>query len=444
MTGMPHTGSAPHGRPLRILAACFASALLCAAPRSGEAQDVPADAVSATLRIPRPTVYEHEDFDMVLAIEIRDVQVGRSLELAGMPDTKLLQFGQFKELPIQRVNRAGRHVEVRSYKCDVQALSSGTVAMQLSLRIGIVRLQNSAFGTMRMETPYAFNVAPLVIRVLPLPAPPPGATFSGAVGDFTFSASAAPTNLAPGDLVKVVSRISGRGWTENVVPPRLSPGGAFRVYEPKPLPPASQDAQELVFEQTLVPQTTNATDIPMVNFTYFSPSAGAYRTASAGPFRLQFQARRAVVSEETFASTNRTASTGSGAPREVPAAIQTSTRWTLVAAAATYWLVVALAMAGLASRVRRGVAAALVLLALAIAAFAGAATLARHKFIVRPTGVTIRQEDARISPAQDAFVTFTVPRDATVVRIEESGDWVKIETAGNRGWIPAQALTPAE
>jgi hypothetical protein len=424
-------------------AACAAILLAVALP-SAYAQNAPPAAVTASIQIPRETVYEHECFDMVLAIEIRDTQVGRSIELAGMPDTKVLQFGQFAECPIQRFNRAGRQVEIRSYKCEVRALMPGTVPMSPSLRLAIVRAQSGSFGSMRFETPFTLSVAPVTIRVSPLPPPPRDAVFSGAVGQFSFSAHASPTNLAAGDLVKVVSRIAGRGWTDNVVAPRLSPGGAFRVYEPRPLPSQPGETPELRFEQTLVPQTTNATEVPALGFTYFDPAAGTYRTSTAGPFRLQFQARRTVIGEEAFAPPNRNGAATDAAPRALPATMAPATRWTLLAAATVYWLAVVFAMAGMASRARRGVAGALALLVAAVILFVGATTWARQRFLIRPAGFAVRQEDARVSPGNEAFVSFTVPKDASVTRIEELGDWVKVECAGNRGWIPAKALKPAE
>jgi hypothetical protein len=426
-----------------MMAACAAIALAVAPPCS-RAQNVQPDAVTATIQVPRNTVYEHEVFDMVLAIEIRDAQVGRSIELAGMPETKVVQFGQFAERPIQRFNRAGRQVEVRSYQCEVRALTTGSVTLAPSLRLAMVRVQSGGFGSMRFETPFTAGVAPVTISVAPLPPAPRNPTFSGAVGQFAFSAYASPTNLAAGDLVKVVSRIAGRGWTTNLVPPRLSPGGAFRVYEPRPLPAQPAETPELRFEQTLVPQTTNATEVPALSFTYFDPAAGAYRTSAAGPFRLQFQARRAVVGEEAFAPVAGNGATAAAGPRALPATMAPATKWTLLLAAAAYWLAVVAAMAGLASRARRGMAGALALLAVAVIAFAGAATWARQRFLVRPAGLAVRQEDARVSPGQEAFVTFTVPKDASVIRIEELGDWVKIECAGNRGWVPAKSLKPAE
>jgi hypothetical protein len=406
------------------------------------AQTLPPDVVSASLQLVRDTVYEHECFDMILAIEIRDAQAGRGMELAGMPESRFLQFGQFKELPIQRFARAGRQVEIRSYKCEVRAMSAGVVPLSLSLRIGIVRTQNSALGTMRFETPVVATIAPRTIRIVPLPPPPSLSAFSGAVGQFQFSATTAPTNLVAGELVRIVSRIAGKGWTDNIMPPRVSPGGAFRVYEPKPIPVTPGEIPELQFEQTLVPQTTNATDIPALNFMYFDPSAGAYRTAAAGPFRLQFQTRRPVVVEDTFnPSVGPSGSMELPRPRSPLAGMQASTQWTMLTLAIVYWFAVAIAMAVLAARLRRGVIGALVLLTAAFLVFAGGAAAARQHFLVRPTSVANRQEDARMSPGPDASISFTIPKDTSVTRLDEFGDWVKIDNAGNRGWIPASALS---
>ena len=85
--------------------------------------------------------------------------------------------------------------------------------------------------------------------------------------------------------VHVTTTISGEGYFDELVAPRVSEGSHFRVYEPRQI---DRDDEATVFEQILIPQSTNAVAVPAISFSWFDPKAGAYRNLTRGPTRLSF------------------------------------------------------------------------------------------------------------------------------------------------------------
>src|SRR5215471_5232249 len=110
-----------------------------------------------------------------------------------------------------------------------------------------------------------------LIRSLPLPAQNVPPNFNGAVGSYTLTASAGPTNVAAGDPITVKVQISGRGAIESVTLPEQT-WKDFTTY-----PPTSK--VELTdnlglqgtksFEQVVVPQTPEIKELPPVSFSFF-------------------------------------------------------------------------------------------------------------------------------------------------------------------------------
>lgn len=131
---------------------------------------------------------------------------------------------------------------------------------------------------------YSFQVvsAPLTINVQPLPfeGKPPG--FKGAIGDFRFQAEASPKEVKAGDPITVTMIVSGEGNFDTVSSPVLDSKEGFKVYQPQ----AKQSQAAKVFEQVLIPQSEAVTEIPKINFSFFNPQTGEYRSLTQGPFPI--------------------------------------------------------------------------------------------------------------------------------------------------------------
>ncbi len=120
------------------------------------------------------------------------------------------------------------------------------------------------------------------LQCLPWPTQnvPPG--FKGAVGNYTMTVTAGPTNLMAGDPITLRVRIAGRGALDGLVFPDQPEWRNFKVFPPVSKPQESTDQFGLqgarTFEQIVVPQTAEVKELPPFSFSFFDPDAAVYRT----------------------------------------------------------------------------------------------------------------------------------------------------------------------
>ncbi len=156
----------------------------------------------------------------------------------------------------------------------------------------------------------------VTLQSVPLPAAnkPPG--FNGAVGSYSLSVSAAPTNIAVGDPLTVTVQIAGRGAVDSLTLPDQTGWQQFKLY-----PPTSdyQSGDQLdltgtkTFKLTIVPQTMDVKEVPPFSYSFFDPELNSYRTLTqpAVPLIVRPSAASlppAIVAESAAASDNPRAS----------------------------------------------------------------------------------------------------------------------------------------
>jgi len=116
---------------------------------------------------------------------------------------------------------------------------------------------------------------------LPLPTENRPANFNGAIGNYTLTFTAGPTNVAVGDPVTAHIQISGRGTIETLALPGQADWHDFKAYPPT-FHVETSDALGLqgtkIFEQIVTPQSTDVHELPPFSFSFFDPDARAYRT----------------------------------------------------------------------------------------------------------------------------------------------------------------------
>ncbi len=127
------------------------------------------------------------------------------------------------------------------------------------------------------------------IPSLPLPAENVPPNFNGAIGQYTMTVTAGPTNVAVGDPITVRIQISGRGDPGSLTLPNQSAWHDFTVYPPTSRvemtdPLGLQGTR--TFEQIVAPQNSDIHELPPFSFSYFDPDAGNYRTLSEPPVAL--------------------------------------------------------------------------------------------------------------------------------------------------------------
>jgi hypothetical protein len=150
----------------------------------------------------------------------------------------------------------------------------------INLNVGVTGF---GFFQQRQYQQFAVPDLPVSIEVRPLPPAPAG--FTGAVGDFKISSKVVPLDVKSGEPITWTVELSGTGnWPEiRGLPSREAPSD-FQVIQPKP---KRTQPQGKLFEATLaedvvlVPTKAGSYVLPALEFTYFDPASGAYRTISA-------------------------------------------------------------------------------------------------------------------------------------------------------------------
>ena len=131
------------------------------------------------------------------------------------------------------------------------------------------------------EQRVALSAEPETLTVLPLPKENIPANFNGAVGSFSMTFSAGPTNVAAGDPVTVKVQIAGRGAFDSLALPEQNAWSDFKTYPPT-TKVETTDALGLqgakIFEQVVVPQSPEIKALPSISFSFFDPDQKGYRT----------------------------------------------------------------------------------------------------------------------------------------------------------------------
>ncbi|MEE4243399.1 MAG: BatD family protein [Desulfopila sp.] len=124
--------------------------------------------------------------------------------------------------------------------------------------------------------------------VQPLPAEGQPAHFSGAIGSFNFSATANQDEIEAGEPVTLVMTISGTGNFDRVSAPSFPEGKEWKTYTPTAtFSKGSKEPEgKKVFEQALVAESTEVTEIPSLSFSYFDPEKKKYITRTTSPLPL--------------------------------------------------------------------------------------------------------------------------------------------------------------
>ena len=138
------------------------------------------------------------------------------------------------------------------------------------------------------QKPVTFATDTLNVESLPLPAGAP-ANFNGAVGDYSMTVTAGPTNVAVGDPITVRIQISGRGALDALTLPDQPAWRDFKSYPPtQNIRTTDQVGIEGVktFELIVTPQNTDVHELPAFSFSYFDPAAKTYRTLTQAPVQL--------------------------------------------------------------------------------------------------------------------------------------------------------------
>ncbi len=171
------------------------------------------------------------------------------------------------------------------YKSRALAKSPGVFTIDSANQL--VNLQTGSIGFGIFQTPRVeqlsveSNRPQITVRALP-PAPP---GFSGGVGEFRLVSKVVPERAAVGEPVTWTLELSGTGnWPDLAGLPAREVSNDFQVVQPKA---KRTPAEGKLFDVTLsedvvlVPTKAGSYVLGPVNFVYFDPKSGGYKTITA-------------------------------------------------------------------------------------------------------------------------------------------------------------------
>ena len=145
---------------------------------------------------------------------------------------------------------------------------------------------------------------PATIQVEPLPSGKP-ASFSGAVGNFTMTASISTDHVKANEAVTVKVNISGNGNLKMVKNPEVKFPNDFDIYDPKVESDTKTTAAGVSgskhIEYMAIPRYNGDFEIPAVQFSYFDVKSKTYKTLTSEAFKLHVE--KGEEREEMFFGT---------------------------------------------------------------------------------------------------------------------------------------------
>ena len=249
------------------------------------------------LTLPEKEVSPGEALAARLDMYLRDdVQNFGNFQFTGTPANGFT-VGKMVQSPKQRVQIGNRVYTDVPLEIALTVVKSGAISLGPFTASAVVELPSSnrggdpffrQFFNPGEQKQVTLATDTLNVESLPLPAGAP-ANFNGAVGDYTMTVTAGPTNVAVGDPITVRVQISGHGALDTLTLPDQPAWRDFKTYPPTSKV-ATSDQLGLqgakTFEQIVTPQNTDVHELPAFSFSFFDPGAKTYRTLTQAPAQL--------------------------------------------------------------------------------------------------------------------------------------------------------------
>jgi hypothetical protein len=239
---------------------------------------------SARLTPERTTVWAGEVFGLnyeLSASRRTNPQISPTFDWSSAP---LVAEDWSKPEVTEAVVHGERRVNVL-FRARAIAKTATTLKLEAATHLLSIQTGTIGFGIIsqpRMEQVSVTSDQP-TIEVRSLPAPPAG--FNGAVGQFKLVSKVVPEKAAVGEPVTWTLELSGTAnWPEIVGLPSRDVSNDFQVVQPKA---KRTPAEGKLFDVTLaedvvlVPTKAGTYALGPVNFTYFDPKSGSYKTINA-------------------------------------------------------------------------------------------------------------------------------------------------------------------
>lgn len=345
----------------------------------------------------RPRPYVGEAFQLTLRLYVTGGNLDKQISMSGLPAATDLQLKGFEELPIGTEVIDGNSYEVRPFRTWARAPHPGTVILAPRLGSTWIQTTRSFFFMQESRRPAEIIAESFNLSIRPLPAAGRPQAFSGLAGRFRFTATAAPLDVAVGDLITLTLAIEGDWLPDLFEMPTLHSTPLLKVYDARPVVEECTPLRR-ISQQTVVPQEGGEAILPPLKLEIFDTGSETYRTLSAGPFPITFHAEHAVkqaIYTPPMRSQNHAIAAPSSRASPAPAASPWQRFWTMLSG--------------------------------------------RHEATVGGKSAA----SVRLAPAESSEELFTLEPGTVLVIVDRQGDWIRISVPKGIGWIQAAQTGPA-
>jgi len=267
---------------------------------------------------PKNKIYAGEAEVGQLELYLRDdIQNFGNFQLTGTP-TDGFSPGKIAELQSQRrrVQVGNRVYTVIPLAVPLTAVRTGSLVLGPFTASVVVVLpsQNDGgdpffrqFFNQGQQKQVTLATDPVSVESLPLPEKNKPANFTGAIGNFTMTATAGPTNVTVGDPITVRVQISGSGSLDAITLPPQDAWRDFKTYPPTTKLNTSDQfgfQGTKTFEQIISPQNADVYELPALTFSFFNPEDGQYHTLTQPSMPLVVKAAGATPMPTIAANKN--------------------------------------------------------------------------------------------------------------------------------------------
>jgi hypothetical protein len=242
------------------------------------------------LHIPKNKVYVGETMLGQLELYVRDDTTLNGCQLTSLP-TDGFSAGKTVEQSQRRRVQMGNHVySIIPVAMPLTAVRTGPLTLGPFTATAVITLPSpnqggdpffNQFFNRGEQKQITLTTEPVNVESRPLPEQNKPANFTGAIGDFTMTATAGPTTVTVGDPITVRVQISGHGALDTVT---LPPQDAWRDFKTYP-PTTKLDTSDQfglqgtkTFEQIISPENSDVHELPALTFSFFNPDDSQYHT----------------------------------------------------------------------------------------------------------------------------------------------------------------------
>ncbi len=380
-------------------------------------------------------IFVNQSFELFVEVELT---VGGEVQNPQFTDftmnAGLFTLGNFEPLAkIQRKVDGGKTtVDVLRFISIGQATGVGEHPIRTRLQCQLVERTGGGFFSSFVSRHVQCEVEPFVLRIQALPEVGKPANFSGAVGKFTVHSKLSSSVAQPGDILTLTTWVDGEGDLRPATVPVPRRADGFKIY---PLKELTREMALLRAEQIYIPQSTNATEIGEISFSYFNPESRTFEVSKAGPFKITFTEKQTKLAEtavrviDTSTPPLSAVGVGQGVTLEqVNKGIHDYLHLLIPGIALLLACFIFFQCYG--AHTRLGVLLALLLVGLGIALGYYARKMETQRVLDLNAITTVR-----FAPSRGARTLFVLQPGAKVMPLETAGSWKRIDANGHRGWI---------